>query len=97
MDWEFGMSRCKLLHREWINNKVLLYSTGSYSQYPVKNHNGKEYEKKKKEKTMSGIHFFKVSRKQTSMFTESQHGLGPGKGVLSSKEDRQRRPRKGGI
>ena len=26
-DWEFGISRCKLLYIEWINNKVLLYST----------------------------------------------------------------------
>ena len=26
-------------------NKVLLYSTGNYTQYPVTNHNGKEYEK----------------------------------------------------
>ena len=34
MDWEFGVSRCKLLHIEWINNKVLLYSTGNYIQYP---------------------------------------------------------------
>ena len=45
MDWEFGVSRCKRLYREWINNKVLLYSTGNYIQYPVINHNGKEYEK----------------------------------------------------
>ena len=30
MDWEFGVSRCKLLHIEWINNKVLLYGTGNY-------------------------------------------------------------------
>ena len=45
MDWKFGISRCKLLYREWINNKVLLYSTGDYIQYPVINHNGKEYEK----------------------------------------------------
>ena len=45
MDWEFGVSRCKLLYREWINNKVLLYSTQNYIQYPVINHNGKEYEK----------------------------------------------------
>ena len=43
MEWEFGISRCKLLHIEWINNKVLLYSTGNYIQYPVINHNGKEY------------------------------------------------------
>ena len=21
MDWEFGVSRCKLIHLEWINNK----------------------------------------------------------------------------
>ena len=45
MAWEFGISRCKLLHIRWINNKVLLYSTGNYIQYPVINHNGKEYEK----------------------------------------------------
>ena len=40
-----GSPRCKLLYIEWINNKVLLYSTGNYIQYPVINHNGKEYEK----------------------------------------------------
>ena len=45
MDWEFGICQCKLLYIEWINNKVLLYSTGNYIQYPVINHNGKEYEK----------------------------------------------------
>ena len=28
--WEFGISRCKLLSIEWMNNKVLLYSTGNY-------------------------------------------------------------------
>ena len=43
--WEFGISRCKLLYIEWINSKVLQYSTGNYIQYPVINHNGKEYEK----------------------------------------------------
>ena len=47
MDWEFGISRCKLLYREWINNKVLLHRTGNYIQYPVTNHNGKEYEKER--------------------------------------------------
>ena len=31
-DWEFGVSRCKLLCIEWID-KVLLYSTGNYIQY----------------------------------------------------------------
>ena len=45
MDGEFGIRRCKLLNIEWINNKVLLYSTGNYIQSPVINHNGKEYEK----------------------------------------------------
>ena len=45
MEWEFGISTCKLLYIEWINNKVLLYNTRNYNQYPVKKHNGKEYEK----------------------------------------------------
>ena len=45
MDWEFGTSRCKLLHIGQINNKVLLYRTRNYSPYPVVNHNGKEHEK----------------------------------------------------
>ena len=31
MDWEFGVGRCKLLHLEWTDNNVLLYSTGNYS------------------------------------------------------------------
>ena len=26
MDWEFGVSRCKLLHLECIDNKVVLHS-----------------------------------------------------------------------
>ena len=39
----FGVSRCKLLHIKWINNKVLFYSTGNYIQYPVINLNEKEY------------------------------------------------------
>ena len=30
---------------DWKNNKVLLYSTGNYIQYPVRNPNEKEYEK----------------------------------------------------
>ena len=38
-DWEFGISRCKLVYIGWINNKVLLYSPGNYIQYPVINHN----------------------------------------------------------
>ena len=45
MDWEFGVSRCKLLHIEQINNKVLLCRIGNYIQYPEINHNEKEYKK----------------------------------------------------
>ena len=44
MEWEFGVSRCKLLYIELINNKVLLYSTGNYIQYPLINYNVKENE-----------------------------------------------------
>ena len=40
--WEFGISGCKVLYIDWINK--ILYSTGKYIQYPVINHNGKEYE-----------------------------------------------------
>ena len=29
----------------WINSKVLVHSTGNDIQYPVIDHNGKEYEK----------------------------------------------------
>lgn len=32
MGWEVGLSRGKLLYLEWINNKLLLYSAGSYIQ-----------------------------------------------------------------
>ena len=46
MQWEVGVSRCKLLYVGWTNNKVLLYSTGNYIQYPMINHNGKENFKK---------------------------------------------------
>ena len=40
---EVGISRCKLLYIDWINNRVLPYITVNYSQYPKINHNGKEY------------------------------------------------------
>ena len=45
MIWEFGIRRCKLLYVGCRSNKVLLSSTGNDIQYPVINHNGKEYEK----------------------------------------------------
>ena len=44
IEWEFGLSRCKLLCLGWINSKVLLYSSGSNIQYPVIKHNGEEHE-----------------------------------------------------
>ena len=42
---EFGISRYKLLYKNQISNKALLYSIGNYIQYLVLNHNGQEYEK----------------------------------------------------
>ena len=45
MEWEFGVSRCKLFYTEWINNKVLLYGAQNYIQYPMISHNGKENKK----------------------------------------------------
>ena len=30
MDWDFRISRWKPLYTQWINNKVLLYSTRNY-------------------------------------------------------------------
>ena len=42
---DFGISRCKVPLIEWIKNKILLYSTGSYIQHSMINHNGKDYEK----------------------------------------------------
>ena len=35
MEWEVGVSRCKLLYMGWINNRVLLYSTENYIQYQI--------------------------------------------------------------
>ena len=45
LDCEFGAGRYKLLHLEWINNKVLMSSTGNYNQYLLINHNGNEDKK----------------------------------------------------
>ena len=41
MDWESGVSRCKLLLLGCINNKVLLYSMGNYIQSPGIDQDGK--------------------------------------------------------
>ena len=29
MGWEFGVSRCKLLHLKWVSSEILLYSIGN--------------------------------------------------------------------
>lgn len=42
-DWEFGISRCKLLYIGLINKKILPYDIGNYIQYPIVNHKSKEY------------------------------------------------------
>ena len=47
MDWEFGISRCKLLHLQWISPEVLLHSTENYIQSLGTEHDGRQYEKKK--------------------------------------------------
>ena len=61
MDWEFGISRCKVLYIAWIN-KVHLYNTGNCIQYPVINHNGKEY---KEECIYVILNHFEVQHKLT--------------------------------
>ena len=38
------IGRCKLVNIGWINNKVLLHSTGNYIQCLEINHSGKEWE-----------------------------------------------------
>ena len=45
MDWECGFSRCNLLHIGWMENQVVLYSTGNYIHCPGINNSGKEYKK----------------------------------------------------
>ena len=44
-DWEFAVSSTKLLYKEWVNNKVLLYSTGELYSISCNKPHGKEYEK----------------------------------------------------
>ena len=38
MDWEFGVKRYKVLHLKQRDNDVLLYSTGSYVQSLMREH-----------------------------------------------------------
>ena len=46
MDWEFGISRCKLLHLQWIGNESLLCSTGNCIQSLEMENDGGYCEKK---------------------------------------------------
>ena len=43
---EFGISGNTLSYTEWMDEKILLYSTGNYIQCPVINHHGKEHKKR---------------------------------------------------
>ena len=45
MDWGLGITRCKLLHLEWISNEVLLYSTENYMESLGIDHDGKNIRK----------------------------------------------------
>ena len=47
VDWEFGVSRCKLLYLERKSNEVLLSSMGKYNQisWVLVYHDGKEYKR----------------------------------------------------
>ena len=89
MDWEFGISRCKLLYIEWTNNKVLLYSTGNYIQYPVINQNGKEDKKECIKKEYKGPSTGSVS--STNYYYST---IGPG--LEKTKKRRERQKHSGG-
>ena len=43
MGGELGVSRRKVVLIEWINSEAPQHSIGSHSQYPVINHEEKEY------------------------------------------------------
>ena len=48
MDWEFGVSRCRLLHLEQMGDGFLLYSTGTCVHSLGLEHDGNRKEKKKR-------------------------------------------------
>ena len=41
VEWDFGISRCKLEYPGWMKNKVALQGTGNCIQKLEINHNGK--------------------------------------------------------
>ena len=40
IDWDSGVSKCKLLHLEWMGNGIWLYRTGNYIQSFVMHQDG---------------------------------------------------------
>ena len=40
MDWEFRVNRYRLVHIEWTDNEILLYSAANYVQSLVVKHDG---------------------------------------------------------
>ena len=46
LDWEFEVSKYKLLHLKWISNEVLLYSTGNHIQSLWIDHDGSDIRKR---------------------------------------------------
>ena len=81
MQREFGISGNTLLHTEWINKKILLYSTGTYIQCPVINHHGEEHKTRmcmfvqlnhcdvqRKYNIVNQLYFSKRKEKQLIMF-----------------------------
>ena len=79
MKWEVGVSRYKLLYIEWINNKVQQYQTENYIQYPMINHNGKEYFKKQYYMCMK----VKVAQLCQTVCNPKDYGQNTGVGSLS--------------
>jgi len=66
-------SRCKLLHLEWINDKVLLYSTGNCIQSLGINHKRKKIFLRKKMYIYIQTHVY--SHTHTYTHTDQRHSL----------------------
>ena len=55
MDWECGISRCKVVYIGWRNNQFPLCSTRNYIQHPVISQDGK-YDKEGMYMSISSCH-----------------------------------------
>ena len=73
MDWEFGVSRCKLSYTERINNMFPLYSTGYCIHYLVINI-------VKKKKKVSLINLLKEAKRHKTRIGK-QNGQGKNLGI----------------